>query len=77
MQNDDDMEKIDMEPEPGKKTDNKDVKTSISISTSVRDKIYYNKGATHSYSEFINDCIEAWLKLNKIEDATPKSKRKP
>lgn len=76
MPNDDDMEKLDMESEPGKKEDVKDIKTSISIPTSVRDKIYYNKGAAHSYGDFINECIDAWLKTNNKEDVTPKSKRR-
>jgi hypothetical protein len=83
MSNENDLENLEIETDKKekkkngkKKEENDDVKTSISIPTSVRDKIYYNKGAAHSYGDFIDECIDAWMKAKNIEDATPKSKRK-
>lgn len=59
MPQEDDLEKIEFDaPE---KTKGKDVKTTISILTSVRDRLYYNKGAAHSYTSFINELLDFWF----------------
>jgi len=75
MSNNDDLENMEIQ-EPKNDTGKKDVKTSIGILTSVRDLLYYNKGAGVSYNDFIKECVIYYLKARDQEDATPKNKKR-